>query len=574
MNDNIITNKKELAETFNDFFTSCVDQIRNNNLFPQTPLKLNKLSSFIKKQMNNSNKKFSIPPIKVDEVYSALSKLDINKSSGCDNIGAKVLRLCAPYIASPITYIFNRMIDTSCFPKELKNAKVTPIYKAGDRLLTNNYRPISVLPTLSKIIERHVAHHVYLFLSEFKLLHPAQSGFRPNHSCQTALINIIDKWLQEMNNGNINLAVLVDFKKAFDVVDHMILCQKLEVYRFCDNTVNFFKSYLSERTQQVKLCNVFSEKRNIEFGVPQGSILGPLLFVLFINDLPLYIKNCTTDLYADDSTLHLSGKNVYMLEKEMQNELNSVEVWCRENNMYINTSKSKCMLIGTKPKLSTIEIQPRLEIFSEFLNVSACEKILGIQIDANLIWKEQIDMICKNISSRIYLLSQIKSFLNLETKKIFYNGYILPLIDYCCIIWGGCNNDSLDRILKLQKRAARLILDTDPLAPSAPLFKQLGIMTVQLRIKYHKYLLLHKTLKGDAPEYLIQKFNYLSSNIHYGLRNVLDGNLMVPKQTTELYKKSFAYSGAVLWNELPPCYRNTKNTQTFKHCIKKYLSQD
>ncbi|VDH90713.1 Hypothetical predicted protein, partial [Mytilus galloprovincialis] len=142
------------------------------------------------------------------------------------------------------------MIDTGIYPSLLKNAKVTPVFKDGDKLLATNYRPISVLPTLSKLIEKHVSNKMYKYLSKLKLLHPTQSGFRPQHSCQTALINIIDKWLQEMNDGNLNLAILLDFKKAFDLVDHDILCLKLKIYGFSEASVSFFKSYLNNRKQQ------------------------------------------------------------------------------------------------------------------------------------------------------------------------------------------------------------------------------------------------------------------------------------------------------------------------------------
>ena len=223
-------------------------------------------------------------------------------------------------------------------------------------------------------------------------------------------------------------------------------------------------------------------------GVPQGSILGPLLFVLYINDFPLYLKSCETDLYADDTTIHVSGSNLNNMQIKVQSDLDEVERWCNENNMFINTNKTKCMVIGTKQKVLSQESELNLRIGSDILQNSVCEKLLGVKIDQNLSWKDQIDHICSIISSRIYLLSKIKKYLDTECRKLFYNGYILPIIDYCCIVWSGCNSESLARLLKLQKRAARLILDADPLSPSQPLFRQLGWMTVDERIKYHIHL--------------------------------------------------------------------------------------
>ena len=332
-----------------------------------------------------------------------------------------------------------------------------------------------------------------------------------------------------MNNGNINLAVLLDFKKAFDVVDHEILCKKLLIYGFHEDTVDFFKSYLSERTQQVHINNQFSDKKIINFGVPQGSILGPILFVLFINDLPLHIKNCHTDLYADDTTMHTSGKTIADMQLKVQDDLQCVEKWCHENSMFINSDKTKCMVIGTRQRLRLNQADPVLTIENNILQKSSIEKLLGVRIDYNLSWTGHINYACSSLSSRLYLLFKIKKFLNIDLRKLFYNGYILPLIDYCCIIWSGCAKNELVRIIKLQKRAARLILDADPLSSSAPLFKQLGWMTVENRISYHKSVLMHKCLKNEAPVYLTEKFKEMPEINQYCLRNASCKNLQVPK---------------------------------------------
>ncbi|XP_063418925.1 uncharacterized protein LOC134701720 [Mytilus trossulus] len=467
--NNTTKSKKCIADTFNNFFTSCAEKLRGQGSYtPVNKANFSNLSKFVKNKLHK-HEKFSIPPVNMNELFNELAKLDINKASGMDNIGPKILRLSAPFIASPLTYIFNRMIDTGIYPSLLKNAK-------------------------------------------------------------------------------------------------------LKIYGFSEASVSFFKSYLNNRKQQVKICNVYSEQQHVKFGVPQGSILGPLLFVLFINDLPLCIENCETDLYADDTTLHKSGKNIENIHDDVQEDLYRVEEWCKMNNMFINANKTKCLVTGTKQKLSIQTCQPNLIINSKVLQNSSCEKLLGVKIDNTLNWKNQIDQVCANISSRIYLLSKIKKFLDINARKTYYNGYILPLIDYCCIIWGECKNEGITRILKLQKRAARLILDADPLSPSAPLFKKLWWMTVDNRIKYHKYLLLYKCMHMEAPMYLVQKFKLKSDNNPYSLRGVTQGNLIVSKPKAELFKKSCAYFGSVLWNGLPHTMRKAQNTFTFKQSIKKYLT--
>jgi hypothetical protein len=285
--------------------------------------------------------------------------------------------------------------------------------------------------------------------------------------------------------------------------------------------------------------------------------------------------NYNTDMYADDSTIHISGKNISDIQTKVQEDLNRIELWCKDNNMFINCNKTKCMKVGTKQKLAFQNEELFLTINSEQLQHSTCEKLLGIKIDSNLNWKNQFDQICSKISSKmIYLLSKFKKYLNLESRQLFYSGYILPLIDYCCVVWGNCSNEGLNRILKLQKRTARLILDQDPIAPSEPLFKQLEWTSIEQRIKYHKYLLVSKCLKNEASVYLKNKIQYLSDKNPYSLRNVVSKKLQIPKVKTELFKKTFTYSGPKLWNELPFSIWQASSHNTFKIKVKSLILND
>ena len=342
-----------------------------------------------------------------------LSNVDVSKATGTDNIGTRLLKLAATHIAEDITFICNSSIDSNCFPDKWKEAKVSPLHKNGPIEEINNYRPISILPVLSKVLEKHVSDSLTLYLNENNLLHKIQSGFRPHHSCETALNFMTDSWLNVINDGKMIGVVLVDFKKAFDLVDHDILMSKLKFYGIKENTLSWFRSYLSQRQQQVSIDITKSRFRPITCGVPQGSILGPLLFLLFINDLPLYTSNVSTDMYADDTTLYDVQTSQDTIEKNLQIALNELHKWWKNNSMVLNSTKTKVMLITTNQKRHGLDRDGlNLDFNMEPLQMITNDKILGVFVDNNLTWNEHIKHISKKIASNIWLLSKMKIYLS------------------------------------------------------------------------------------------------------------------------------------------------------------------
>ena len=338
IDDKDITKSENIAIEFNKYFTSISDILNRNS--DKTPdIDIGKLQHFTNSKLPGDTF-FHIPLITRGQVISFINRLDSTKATGIDGLGPKIIKLAADILSPSITLLINRSIIRGQFPSQLKCAKVFPIFKSGTKTDPSNYRPISILPTISKIFEKHINHHSMGYLNKYMLIHESQSGFRPKHSCQTALIKLIDQWKECIDKGDIVGTLFIDFRKAFDVVDHNILLRKLQIYKFSPNAIRWFQSYLEYRQQALVTDNGLSEYAQVRSGVPQGSILGPTLFLLFINDLPLSLQYCSSDFYADDATFHTHDKDIHTIENRIQSDFNASKPWSTSNKMHIHYQKN------------------------------------------------------------------------------------------------------------------------------------------------------------------------------------------------------------------------------------------
>ena len=365
------------------------------------------------------------------------------------------------------------------FPEQWKIAQVTPLHKEGVRNDINNYRPISILPTLSKILEKHVANSLLEFLRDNNLIYNLQSAFRTGHSTETALIRLTDEILLNMDKDEVTGLVFIDFRNAFDTIDHKLLLRKLSVYGASVSAVSWIQSYLSNRKQFIKLGNQSSELLPIKQGVPQGSILGPVLFLLFVNDMPLNISKSTLDIYADDTTISSSAswKEIPKLQEAILEDLQKVEKWSRTNNMYLNPSKTKAMMAVGKRLRKRFEgetLSLQLSLNDKEIEIVRSHKLLGMKIDQDLTYDEHIDELCKKLSKRIGLLRHISPYLKQKQRLVYYQAIVKPVMLYICSVWSSCSNKSLERVFQMQKRAARIILGAEYMTRTVTMFNKLN----------------------------------------------------------------------------------------------------
>ena len=481
-----------------------------------------------------------------------------------DNISARLLRDAANALAPSLRYIINLSLESGRFPSSWKCAKVTSLFKQGDRTDKDNYRPISILPTVSKVIERAVHSQLYDYLSLNNLLAVNQFGFRRGRSTSLALTQFTDEVLSNMDNGLVNGVVFIDLKKAFDTVDHGIMLGKLKSIGVTSTHLAWFNSYLSCRCQKTVIGQASSSIRKVSVGVPQGSILGPLLFTIYINDIPTVLRNSTVTLFADDTALHCSSESAFGLQTMLNEDLVILAEWLHEHKLTLNVSKSKFILIGGPKKLSYFS-EVALSINDRRLDRVNSYKYLGVIINENLTWTDHIENLRSKVLQRLGLLRRIKYFLPRDIRELLVKSTIIPLLDYADVTWGDKANLTLmKKVQVLQNLAAKFVLDMPRHSSATEALHQLGWDNLMERRRLHRLILFFKALNG-----LIDwDFNlYSFKGIHnYNTRGRND--ICRPKSCRSWGQNRFINQAAHEWNILPDKAKSTFDILTFKRLIR------
>ena len=428
----------------------------------------------------------------------------MNKSPGHDEISFNVVKQVFQHIHKPLKHIFKLSLSKGIFPDELKIAKVTPIFKAGERSTLWNYRPISVLPCFSKILKKIMFSRLYQYLLSNNMLYKKQFGFQKATSTVHAIIELADQLHESFNENKFTIGVFIDLSKAFDTVNHKILLEKLNHYGIKGNNLKWFTSYLSKRKQ----FSMFNESEKSEkCGIPQGSVLGPLLFLLYVNDLNQVSAILEPIMFADDTNLFYSHKNINSLFNTVNEELIKINSWFQANKLFLNADKTKYTFFHKIIVRDNIPLKlPKLEINETTIKRVDFIKFLGVLIDDNLTWRKHIHEIEIKMSKDIGILYKTKFLLNRKCWQDIYYAFIHTHLNYANITWASTNPNKLNKKYNKQKHATRIIFNKDRMTHARPLMKQLNILNIyQLNI-YQTLSFMFKTKQQLTPNIFLDKF--------------------------------------------------------------------
>ena len=442
INGKIISDKKLMANKFNEYFTNIGSTLARK--IPNAPGSYKDFLHTI-----NSSKSFFARPTNPLEIINIVHNFKAKKSAGFDEISPSVLKTTISYVAEPLANIFNLSLHSGVFPDLLKIAKVVPVFKTEDRKLMVNYRPISVLPVFSKILEKIMYKRLITYLENNNILSDKQYGFRERHSTYMALVELVDKVTEELDNKKFSVGIFVDLSKAFDTINHNILLDKLNSYGIRGTSNSWFCSYLSNRLQYVQLSNVKSDRLQINCGVPQGSILGPLLFILYINDISYVSNVLNLIMFADDTNLFLSDSSLERLCGNANAELAKIYTWFKLNKLSLNIKKTNFILFGTQ-NTSNNKISIKLDNIQ--IDQVTRTKFLGVILSQTLSWKDHIHLIKQKVSKSTGIIRKIRYNLPPSVLVSLYHTLVHPYFEYCNIVWGINRSTTFNDLFICQKR--------------------------------------------------------------------------------------------------------------------------
>ena len=559
-NNTFTTNPTLIANNFNDYFSD-IGKILADQL---KPFSENEHTKYLTKRLHQS---LFLTPTTSFEVFNLISGLKNTKSTGKDNTSAYFLKVAAKVIAAPHAQLFNYTFLLGIFPASLKIAKIIPIYKSGDKFDVSNYRLISILSPISKILEKLIHVRAINVFNKHSVLLPTQYGFRANHSTSHALTDVLASLYDNINDEKYTALLLLDLKKAFDTVNHKTLLTKLEHYGICGPTLDLFASFLTKRLQYVSLENHQSNLKKINYGVPQGSVLGSLLFNIYINDISTSVF-CTPRLFADDTCLIVDDKNINDLHKKITTEITSLNKWMIANKLTLNLSKSNLILIQPKSRGHRTNLSLMLSSFVSNLASVSMSKYLGLIFDNSLSFEPHINNLARKLSKAVGILSKVKVYLNTSALCTLYYALFQCHIQYGIITWSSTYKTYLKKLATLQNKAVKIVGNGTWNDRANPYYAKLKILKLQDLVKPETAAFVYNYKSGQLPPTFQNYFTALN-NIHVKpTRATSSHNFFVSFFKTLKLQRSIKYLGPKIWNSLDHEIKNSKSLKTFKSRLK------
>ena len=546
-----ITNKQDISDTMNKHF--CDIGVRLQSELQDCG---NRYLEYLPPRISDS---FYLAPTCKNDVLLEIKKMKPMKAPGHDSIGTKIIQLCPEIFAENLSRIYNNAMIQGVYPNAMKIAKVIALFKSGIKANPNNYRPISLLSHFDKIFEKILCKRLVAFLEYKQILYCHQYGFRKLYSTAMALIEITDNIKRILDEKNYVIGIFIDFKKAFDTVDHEIMLSKLECYGIRGHANLFFRSYLTNRRQFTVANGVQSDIGIVKCGVPQGSVLGPLFFLLYINDIYRAVGCNAARLFADDTSLLSSGRNLHDAINQAKEFFHKLYDWCLANKLSINSDKTNFVLFHMKNKPVPKNFG---NIQTEHMTIRRVKTVnyLGLVIDENLYWNAHVDYVCASLVKYFGIFNHIKSFITSRIARQLYFAFINSRINYGIEVYGHCANEYLSKLQILQNKLLKLLLKLDRRTSTNQLHRDLSLLKVSDIHDVNMLCFVNNCRATRCPETFCNYYQVRRTERE--LRN--NDHLDVPRARTEMGLSSCNIKGAKLWNK----HFTTVNSYLYKKCFK------